>query len=69
MRQMLIILAVALLAGTAISPAEALTCRARGVVAAEGETLCIPTHTGQRLARCGRVLNVASWIFLPGRCG
>ena len=43
-------------------------CRARGVVAAEGQTLCIWTPEGTRLARCGKVSNVASWTFLEGPC-
>jgi hypothetical protein len=43
-------------------------CRARGVVATEGQTLCIATPDGSRLARCGKVSNVASWTFLEGPC-
>jgi hypothetical protein len=59
----------ALLAVALVSPASATCkCRARGVIAAEGQTLCIRTPDGVRLARCGKVLNVASWIFLDGAC-
>ena len=53
----------------AAAPAEAdCTCRARGVVATEGQTLCIRTPQGSRLARCGKMSNVASWTFLQGPC-
>jgi hypothetical protein len=44
------------------------TCWARGVVAGHGQTICLRTPQGQRLARCDKVLNVASWTFLPGPC-
>jgi hypothetical protein len=43
-------------------------CRATGVLAEQGETLCIPTHAGLQRARCGKVLNVSSWTFLEGAC-
>jgi hypothetical protein len=43
-------------------------CRAEGVVATHGQTLCIPTPNGMRLARCSKVSNVSSWTFLDGPC-
>lgn len=43
-------------------------CRAKGVIAKEGQTLCIRTPEGPRLARCGKVLNMSSWTFLDGPC-
>jgi hypothetical protein len=36
--------------------------------ARQGETLCIPTPEGQRMASCGMVLNVSSWTFLTEPC-
>jgi hypothetical protein len=45
-----------------------ISCRAIGSVAEQGETVCINTHAGQRLARCGMVLNVSSWTFLQDGC-
>jgi hypothetical protein len=44
------------------------TCRARGLVAEHGQTVCIRTPEGFRLARCDKVSNVASWTFLSGAC-
>jgi hypothetical protein len=43
-------------------------CRAHGIRASQGETLCIPTHAGPQLARCGKVLNNSSWTFLERGC-
>jgi hypothetical protein len=69
MRPVLAAIAAAFLAGATSSPAAAdCTCRARGVVAAHGQTLCIQTPQGPRLARCGKLSNVASWTFLDGTC-
>lgn len=41
-------------------------CRARNVVATEGQTVCIVTPSGPRLARCDKVTNVTSWTMLGG---
>lgn len=50
------------------APASAgCTCRAKDVVANEGEVVCLNTPLGQRLARCDKVLNNTSWTFL-GTC-
>ncbi len=46
----------------------ACTCRARDVVANEGEVVCLNTPLGQRLARCDKVLNNTSWTFLREGC-
>ena len=60
--------ATALLAG-ATSPATAdCTCRGPGVVAHHGQTVCLRTPSGLRLARCEMVLNNSSWTFLPDPC-
>ena len=51
------------------SPALAdCTCRARGVLVSHGQTACIPTPQGAKLAQCVMVSNVASWKFLDGPC-
>jgi hypothetical protein len=62
--------AVAILVGAASSPASAeCTCRARDSIRALlGETVCIPTSSGPRLARCDQVLNNTSWTFLEAPC-
>lgn len=44
------------------------TCRAAGVEATIGQTVCLSTPNGQRLARCEMVLNNTSWTFLDGAC-
>ena len=44
------------------------TCRAKNVVASEGEVVCVQTANGGRIARCEKVLNNTSWKFLPGSC-
>jgi hypothetical protein len=52
-----------------MSPARAdCTCRAPGFIAQHGETVCLNTPSGPRLARCEKVLNNASWKFLAESC-
>jgi len=61
-------IAVALLC-SAVSPVSAdCTCRGPGVVAHHGQTVCLRTPTGPRLARCEMALNNSSWTFLPESC-
>lgn len=61
-----------LLAALAIAPpavaASECRCRYKGASAAEGETVCLATADGPRLARCERVLNNTSWTFLDAAC-
>jgi hypothetical protein len=58
---------IALLPGLVAAPAGATCkCRARNVVAMEGQTVCIVTPSGPRLARCDKVTNVTSWTMLGG---
>ncbi len=45
------------------------TCRAKGVVAKEGQVACLSTSKGRRLARCVKVLNNTSWTFTEQSCG
>jgi len=62
-------LGVLALSGTGITAASGEPgCRAIGMEARQGETLCIPTPDGQRMASCGMVLNVSSWTFLTELC-
>jgi hypothetical protein len=69
MKAILAGIAVALLSGASAATAPlSISCRAIGTVAEQGETLCIQTHEGARLARCGMVLNVSSWTFLEQSC-
>lgn len=62
--------AAAILVGAVSSSASAdCTCRARdGIRALLGETICIPSSAGPRLARCDQVLNNTSWTFLEAPC-
>jgi hypothetical protein len=53
----------------ASSPAIAdCTCRAPGIVVHHGQTICLKTPSGPRLARCEMVLNNSSWKILPESC-
>jgi hypothetical protein len=56
------------LGAAACEAAPLCKCRARGMTATLGQTLCIPTPDGVRLARCGKVQNVMSWFFIDGPC-
>jgi hypothetical protein len=63
-------LAPALILGASAAQADPnCTCRAAGgVTAALGETVCIGTPSGPRMARCEMVLNNTSWKFLEAPC-
>ena len=65
---MLLSLALLLIEAAYATAAADCTCRARGVTATHGQTLCIRTPDGTRLARCEKVSNVSSWRFLTGAC-
>lgn len=54
-------------AGAAIA-GENCKCRFNGGEVNEGETVCIKTASGQKLARCERVLNNTSWKMLQDGC-
>jgi hypothetical protein len=43
-------------------------CRAQGKVFAVGETACLRTGEGPRVAECGMVLNNTSWQFTGRAC-
>jgi hypothetical protein len=49
------------------NPAECY-CRAQGRMFAVGETACLRTGEGARLAECGMVLNNTSWRFTERPC-
>jgi hypothetical protein len=69
MKAILASIAVLLLSSASASAAPlSISCRAIGTVAEQGQTLCIQTPDGARLARCGMVLNVSSWTFLGQPC-
>ncbi|GIL00897.1 MAG: hypothetical protein BroJett030_07960 [Alphaproteobacteria bacterium] len=63
-------LAAALIAGlSAAGGARAdCTCRYEGGDVLEGQTACIRTSSGARLARCEKFLNNTSWTFLDQPC-
>jgi hypothetical protein len=70
MRAAVVTLAAVLAIGASSALADPnCTCRAaNGVEATLGETICLKTPSGLRLARCEMVLNNTSWKFLPGAC-
>lgn len=43
-------------------------CRAQGRTFAVGETACLRTGEGPRVAECGMVLNNTSWQFTARPC-
>ena len=43
-------------------------CRAQGKTFAVGETACLRTGEGPRVAECGMVLNNPSWQFTARPC-
>ncbi len=43
-------------------------CRALGRMFSVGETACLATAEGPRLAECGMVLNNTSWRFTQRPC-
>jgi hypothetical protein len=43
-------------------------CRAQGKTFAVGETACLRTGEGPRVAECGMVLNNTSWQFTGRAC-
>ena len=43
-------------------------CRANGREVHEGQTVCLRTAVGMKLARCERVLNNTSWKFSQKPC-
>jgi len=53
--------------GVAVS-GENCTCRGNGRDIPEGETVCLKTASGMKLARCERVLNNTSWKILQSGC-
>ena len=48
-------------------PAEC-ACRAEGRTFSLGQTTCLRTSEGPRLAQCGMVLNNTSWRFTDRNC-
>lgn len=44
------------------------TCRGNGGEVPEGQTVCLKTASGPKLARCEMVLNNTSWVFLSDSC-
>ncbi len=70
MRLSIVAIAALLVAGAPATSASA-ECKClgpNGIVAHHGDTVCLPTPAGLRLARCGMVLNNASWTFLSDSC-
>jgi hypothetical protein len=44
------------------------TCLTSDGAVKEGQTACLKTADGPRLARCGKSQNVTSWFFSDERC-
>lgn len=60
---------IALFALVSSQPALAdCICLNRGEEVSEGQTACIKTNSGNRLAVCEKNLNVTNWKFLEEGC-
>jgi hypothetical protein len=59
---------VAALDALATSAAADCTCRAQGRDFEQGQTACLMSPKGPRLATCGMVLNNSSWEFSDAPC-
>lgn len=44
------------------------TCRYKGKDVPEGQSTCIKTPDGYKVAQCSRVLNNTSWKFTEKKC-
>ena len=70
MRRSLVCSVLVVLAGDAALTAAAAdcTCRARGQEFELGQSTCLATPKGARIATCGMVLNNTSWQFSDTPC-
>jgi hypothetical protein len=70
MRRSLVCTVLIALAGAAAVSAAAAdcTCRARGQAFELGQSTCLATPKGARIATCGMVLNNTSWRFSDTPC-
>jgi hypothetical protein len=62
------IMSAILLAALASEAAADCTCRALGRSFELGQSLCLATPSGPRVAVCGLQLNVTSWRFSQTPC-
>ena len=67
-RTILLFAACALTPATAMSADAICSCKANGQTYELGEIACFTLPSGQKRARCDRVLNNTSWTFLDGDC-
>ena len=63
-----VVVLVAALDALATSAAADCTCRAQGRQFEQGQTACLMSPKGPRLATCGMVLNNSSWEFSDAPC-
>ena len=70
MRRSLVCTVLIVLAGDAAVTAAVAdcTCRARGQAFELGQSTCLATPKGARIATCGMVLNNTSWQFSDTPC-
>jgi hypothetical protein len=65
----LVLLALAIDALTSVAAADPnCICRARGREFELGQSTCLPSPKGPRIATCGMVLNNTSWQFTDTPC-
>ncbi|MDJ0614980.1 MAG: hypothetical protein QNJ29_15030, partial [Rhizobiaceae bacterium] len=67
MTRILVVFFAMLFAGSALA-GEGCTCKYKDYDVPEGQTICMNTPSGSKMATCSRVLNNTSWKFLSEAC-
>ena len=68
MRWLLLIVGLIAADALASSAAADCTCRSQGRDYGLGQSVCLQSPKGARIATCGMVLNNTSWQFTETRC-
>ena len=71
MRNSLLIFCLFMIGSLFASPAYSgpdCTCRYKGKNLPEGQSTCLKTANGYKVAKCARVLNNTSWKFTQKAC-
>ena len=68
MRWLLLVVSLTAADTLASSAAADCTCRSQGRYYALGQSMCLQSPKGARIATCGMVLNNTSWQFTEAPC-
>jgi len=64
----LLITGFVLFSASPVLAGEDCTCKYQDYDVPEGQTICMQTPNGSKMATCSRVLNNTSWKFLNQEC-